>query len=182
VKLTAFQAQVSLQNNVKLTWSTSMQENLEKFVIQQSSDGMSFKAVGETKAALTTSQIQQYNFNLQPAFAGTLYFRLAMIDVDGAIAYSPITNVMINSKASGKIYPTVVNNSQLYFDAATAHSNALIEVFDRSGRRIHTTTIRLVQGRQEIGSRISARLSTGNYIIRILADQKEIAKQQVVVL
>jgi Secretion system C-terminal sorting domain len=101
VKLGSFTAR---QNgcNINLNWNSITELSLNAFVVEYSTDGRNYRAVGTVTGRGDNSV---YNFAHQPA-AGRAYYRLKMTDLDGQFKFSSV--IAMNASCKGKnllIYP-----------------------------------------------------------------------------
>jgi Secretion system C-terminal sorting domain len=179
VKLSSFAALVTAPSTVKLNWMIAEAFNFDHFIVQRSADGSSFKNL-QTIAAQhsTTSQAQNYAYTDQQA-AGSNYYRLAMVDIDGAITYSNILFVQTIAAAGIKVYPTLVENRQLYIEQGTAAGHSTAMVFDMNGRKVAEQTLQNTQGRQSIT--LNASVKSGSYIVSVTDGPNQWAKQMIIV-
>src|SRR5690606_38797173 len=65
----------------------------DKFIIERSTDGKAFTAIGEVKGKDFSNQIAAYSFKDEQPINGYNYYRLKQMDVDGKITYSEIEDV-----------------------------------------------------------------------------------------
>lgn len=87
-----------------VSWRTSMEERVSGFEIERSEDGVLFKKVG-WKDAAGKPNIYVYD-DLIPATETLIFYRLRIVDVDGASDYSKIERVLLPGRL--KIYPNPV--------------------------------------------------------------------------
>lgn len=87
VELTSFTAK-SVGSSVQLTWTTAWERNAQQFIVQRSQDLNEFSTVGALSARGTTEQRQTYTLTDEWPLAGTNYYRLRQVDVDGQVTYS----------------------------------------------------------------------------------------------
>jgi hypothetical protein len=92
-----------------LWWGTANETNTKHFVVEHSTDGSSFEALGTVVAAGNSNSSKQYQYvHTQPA-AGLHYYRIKQVDKDGAFTYSAILLLQAQSLgADASIVPTVV--------------------------------------------------------------------------
>ncbi len=76
-----------------LNWSTSLEINSSHFVVEKSTDGISFSAIGNVKAAGNSSNLLHYSFTDPYITSGVTYYRLVQYDLDGTAHYSEIRTV-----------------------------------------------------------------------------------------
>ncbi len=89
-----------------LQWKTSSEINTDKFVIEQSSNGLNFTAVADIKAANSSTGKSYQMAIAQPT--GIMYYRLKLLDKDGKYSYSPI--VTVRTSCANADYLTVYPN------------------------------------------------------------------------
>ncbi len=104
-------------DNVKLNWKTSAEKNSAYFEVQRSIDGVAYTAVGVVNASFNTQGIVAYDYTDAAIPAGTLYYRLKMVDNDASFQYSTVRilrNGMSATIGEGKvtIMPNPATNGQ----------------------------------------------------------------------
>ncbi len=123
-----------------LSWETTSESNVEKFSVQKSSDAQSWVEIGTVGARNKGESAQKYTFAdadlMRAASAGTIYYRLKMIDLDASFGYSEIRTVAIGRVAETLIYPNPVSD-QLQLDVQDWKNVKEIEFFDLAGRRVY---------------------------------------------
>ncbi|WP_324674683.1 T9SS type A sorting domain-containing protein [Hymenobacter sp. GOD-10R] len=92
VELTAFSAR-RLGTAVVCRWTTASERNSAKFIVERSTDGHSFQAIGMFAAAGTSTAARSYSFADQQPLTTTAYYRLRQIDEDATEAFSPVVTV-----------------------------------------------------------------------------------------
>lgn len=108
LQLFSFTAQLYQQHKALLEWETALEINTSHFVIEESFDGAIYQYLGKVSAA-NASGNHKYQFIDEQLKNGLNYYRLKMIDIDGATSYSPVrfVNYQIENTAvsSVKLYP-----------------------------------------------------------------------------
>lgn len=110
IKLKSFQAKREL-DGVKLYWETAMEVNAREMVVERSSNGNIFTAIGSVSAK---GKPTAYNFFDPSLTNSSKYYRLKMVDLDGSFLYSNI--VRINESldfTSLSVYPNPVRSGNL---------------------------------------------------------------------
>ena len=125
-------------NTAKLSWKTANEQNLQRFEIEWSPDGIHWQLAGTAAAIANSGSGADYN-SLQPVVNGVNYFRLKMVDIDTRFSYS---NVLRLSKgAAGQdlvIYPNPARDYiALQLPAA---GTASIRITDVAGNTVYRTT------------------------------------------
>jgi hypothetical protein len=88
-----------LHNNAaQLTWETSRETNTSRFVVERSTDGLNYTAIGNVNANGNTTSISKYGYNDQDVAnlsSPVVYYRLKMVDVDAAFIYSNVISISL---------------------------------------------------------------------------------------
>ena len=99
VELYSFHAYAVVDHS-RLEWTTGREDNFSLFVIERSSDGQSFFAVGQVAS---TGSYSQYEFvdtsPLDMQTDRTFYYRLRMVNRDGTFGYSDVQQVSLSFSA-----------------------------------------------------------------------------------
>jgi hypothetical protein len=90
-----------------LNWQTATEKNTQSFVVQRSSNGVTWTDLAFISAQGENNQTNTYSYNDKYPLAGTNYYRIKAVDADGKIGYSIIKTISYLQKQ--KLF-TVVNN------------------------------------------------------------------------
>ena len=85
-----------LQIGNMLTWVTVKEKDNDKFIIQKSNDGITFKIIGEVKGAIASNEETKYRYMDTSLCNSKAFYRLIQIDRKGEEHYSP--TMIINRK------------------------------------------------------------------------------------
>ena len=139
VELASFQGQAQ-QGASKLAWTTASEKNNDKFVVERSLDGKSFKQIGEVKGNGNSSTKLTYSYTDKTPVNGTNYYRLRQVDTDGTEAFSNIVALEVAVKAiEAAVYPTVASQT-VTINLNNSTESSAISVVDATGRTIATFT------------------------------------------
>lgn len=153
VQLTTFTA-VRNKSDVALQWQTATERNSRQFVVERSVDGLQFTSIGTVQATGQTAQHETYSFSDLNPQNGTAYYRLRIVDRDGAFSFSPVRTVRWNGSRSLTCIADGPGNAVLRLENG---SNESYSISDFSGRMV--VKGRLVQGQARINS-----LPSGVYV------------------
>ncbi|WBA42454.1 T9SS type A sorting domain-containing protein [Hymenobacter canadensis] len=103
VTLTEFRAEAS-GRAVRLTWATASEQNAEAFLVERRHEGSAWQTI-QTVRAGNQPKGQRYTTLDTAPLKGPLYYRLAMRDTDGTLAYSPVQVVKMTGKLALQTYP-----------------------------------------------------------------------------
>ncbi|HEX6333804.1 MAG TPA: T9SS type A sorting domain-containing protein [Flavisolibacter sp.] len=92
VKFLSFAATI-VRQKVQLQWQTSMEINTSHFIIEQSTDGNAWNAIGSVPAAGFSSTVQAYSYTDPAGRTGENFYRIREVDLDGSITYSEVRRV-----------------------------------------------------------------------------------------
>lgn len=139
VTLVSFKAGRELQTAL-LTWITTKETNLDRYEIQRSSNGKEWAGIGvipshhESDVLVTT-----YHFTDEKPLKGDNLYRLAMVDLDGSFAYSPIEDV--NFAIAGEdvsVYPNPVSDKLMI---RNVEQISQVSISDQAGRTVYETEL-----------------------------------------
>jgi hypothetical protein len=148
-----------------LTWSTTGEQNANRYVIEKSRDANSFAAIDSLPANGTDSNIvDHYQYTDTHLWNGINYYRLRMVANSGRTLYSPVrsvTDTLANS-APG-VYPNPVVGGILY--VGTSVNCQSIRLMDAAGR-----TVRNQSAFGLLNMLFVPGLATGIYFVEVRTD------------
>jgi len=171
VKLLGFSAN-KVAGNVLLKWITASELNTKHFVVERSTDAVSFAPIGTVQARGNSNVNQNYNFTDVDAVsvsARILYYRLKIVDNDGKVEYSAVLSVLLGNeeKISVNVQPNPFM-SELFSKIITNKAGkANIRLTDVSGRVILRQTVEVVAGTNLIRIEKVGGLPQGTYFVNI---------------
>ncbi len=149
---------------IELNWITANENNVNKFEIERSIDGMNFTKIGELKA-------KNKAFNYLFLDEGTpqynqskiLYYRLKIIDFDEKTTFSKVISVEMKELNTLKIYPNPASNT-LFIDNAKGKTIDIINVLGQIiYSQLNTQTINISELKQGIYF-----IKSGNNCVRFI--------------
>jgi hypothetical protein len=147
-----------------LEWVTLQEANTGRFIIEKSYDGTNYNSIGEIKAAGNSTISQRYRFTDAQLANGVNYYRLKLVDVNGAITYSPIRLLNISgNEVIITLYPNPVKKGLLYIN--TSENCRRVDISDVAGRILRSVS---TQGTRQTIPLLH--LSKGTYIISVYTD------------
>jgi|GEM_PF-2171590 len=169
VTLTSFNAKNVENKSTELVWSTEVEENSKSFEIERSTNGRSFERIGNILAQGDSNSPTNYRFEDHfTTHHPIYYYRLKMIDIDGAFEYSNIVAVRFSAKNEFTIqnlYPNPANTNEVWLTLATSKDiSSTISLFDNLGRSVISQNTNLPAGQTEIALDIN-HLPNGLYMV-----------------
>ena len=152
-------------NNISslLSWTTVAETGVVSFVIEKSSDSLSFTTLGTVAAVGAGSPYTLTDPN--PA-VGTTFYRIRMVNSNGnTVATSPVREVAITRTAVITLVPNPANTVATVLINGSFNPKS-IAVFDMAGRRMLTETLSSGATSYSIAT---AALQTGVYVVEIVS-------------
>lgn len=166
VTLLGFEA-VGGEGGVRLSWSTSMEQNSDYFGIERSADGKTWVQLAQERAQGNSDIRHDYGYTDAGGGQGAVYYRLRMVDKDGSQSYSAVRRVLLGGGTVGsaiRLYPNPATD-RVQFSGQDV-SRADLTIYSAEGR---------VAGwypDYELGQGLDvSRLSGGTYQLRLTSSQ-----------
>ncbi|NJB85970.1 hypothetical protein GGR26_001738 [Lewinella marina] len=168
VELLYFTAAVE-KTGVTLRWVTISEEDNDRFIVERSSDGRRFTALGTVQGQGNSRVPVEYTYVDKSPLAGTAYYRLKQVDFDGAESYSDV--VAVASKGSVnhlqlQAYPNPFTANIAVAVTALTATSAHLELVDMQGRVILTRTLALREGLTAVDLDVQ-QLAVGVYVLQV---------------
>ncbi len=165
-----------LDNKIKLNWITSTEINNYGFEVERSDNNLIWEKIGFVAGNGNSNSIKEYSFfDDKLKQSGTYYYRLKQIDNDGSFEYSnaiEVDFVVANDFYLYQNYPNPFNPTTEIRYSIPSTSFVRLEVFNVQGEIVYT----LVNQMQESGNYSlnfdGSKLPSGNYFIRLQANDE----------
>jgi len=117
VRLLYFTATLQ-DTKVNLNWATTAEEDFGKFIVERSSGGIDFEAVGEVPGmGRNIYDIQStYEFIDRAPLLGFNYYRLKAVDLDSKYEYFGVVVVKLSGAKQVSVYPNPASGKSISFD------------------------------------------------------------------
>ncbi|HSY76938.1 MAG TPA: T9SS type A sorting domain-containing protein, partial [Bacteroidia bacterium] len=159
--------------NIAVQWIVTDQLNINKYIVERSTDGANFYPVDTTAA----TNVSTYNWvDVDPGI-GSYYYRIRSIDNAGAIEYSKTVEVVIGKGIIKGIavYPNPVTDEILHLQMNNMPAGEYgIRVMDVSGQVILTETINHDTFSETQLIQLNKGLANGMYLLEIIHPDKTI--------
>ncbi len=176
VDIVSFQGHTDNYDQVKLEWVTTSEESNKSFIVERSSDGRAFEAIGTLEGNGNSSIENYYSFMDKFPVRGENYYRLKQVDFDQSFEYSTMITVKMEMDFSTPltIAPSAAENELTLIFNELPKENARIEVFNASG--IIMLNTRLAEGNHILELDLSNYLP-GMYFIRVPIGKEFVIKK-----
>ncbi|MBS1565718.1 MAG: T9SS type A sorting domain-containing protein [Bacteroidetes bacterium] len=99
VVLSSYTAAASGPSSVTVNWTTSSEINNDHFVVEHSTDGISFMAIATIQSGNHPNGSSYSSVDANAA-AGNNYYRLVQVDIDGKTTYFDILKITLSGSAT----------------------------------------------------------------------------------
>lgn len=174
VKLIRFAA-TRQQKDVNITWTTASELNNAYFIVQRSTDGVSFENITKVKGNGTTQSVSSYGYTdkyiVEHTSATAIYYRLVQVDFDNQRHVSGVAVISIDKQtpkmemsASPNPFTDITN---ITLNAAVSETGTLT-VVDMQGKVMFDKPILLQEGTNSIViDELSSSSYRGMYFVHI---------------
>jgi hypothetical protein len=175
VELVSFQA-FPVRDAVDLMWTTASEQNSSHFVVERSPDGHHWTAVENVPSVGFSYTLMNY-FAKDPApHAGTSYYRLVQVDLDGSKALSEHVPVHFKTADEGLVAWPNPANAIITVRHNASWERPSVRVYDSMGRSM---PVAVLYGSGQVSFPVGA-IPSGTYTVEI-ATPRDRARTQVVV-
>ena len=154
----------------KLQWTVEDQINVERYIIERSSNNISYTAIGSVDARGNANERIDYQFTdiNAAAFASTVYYRIKIADKDGSAKYTNVVPVSFENytRAFVSVKPNPVVNNATVLVTSITEEMAQLRITDNTGRIVFSKNIRLLKGRNSLELNVSS-LPAGLYYVDV---------------
>lgn len=139
VRLGSFNAKY-VENAVYLEWTTYSEENSAGFDIERSADAKKFENIAFVKGYGNSNSKNRYTLTDVFPLAGTSYYRLKQVDLDGTYMYSTIRTVKNAEPTPVIIYPNPVKDI-LTLDFKGKKIGGKLVIMNLLGQEVHRSEL-----------------------------------------
>ncbi|MCB0515248.1 MAG: choice-of-anchor L domain-containing protein [Chitinophagales bacterium] len=130
---------VVLETKNTLYWQTANEYNHDYFLLQKSTDGLSFETIARVEAASKSSSSTVLNYtydDVNVVANSSAYYRLKMIDVEGKADYSSVINLQRTQNAGSIVIDIAPNpaTTHLFVHANTSEKIFNLSIFNAQGK------------------------------------------------
>jgi len=153
---------------IQIDWSVYSEFNVAQYIIERSSDGVSFDAAGSVAAKNEDGTLYYNWFDTAPV-DGTLYYRIKNVDIDNRWSYSSIVKVsLLESAAKLSVYPNPVAGNHISWQMGSLQKGMYnVEIYNTAGQQVYGKQISHTGGMINETLELPAALQRGIYTIQI---------------
>ena len=166
----------AINGNGVLNWKTADEFNVAYYAVEHSTTGANFKEIGKV-AGKNSTGVNSYNYTDASLSAGTHYYRIRRVDVDGKFGYSVVKIIKVSAVNAIQIRPNPVTGNNLVLGISLQQSNkTTIQVVSVDGKVLARKNIELVVGVNTVSVDIS-NVPTGIYLVQVQLNDEVASKK-----
>lgn len=153
--LVSFNGKKAAKETIDLKWKITDNSTPEVFEVTRSADGVHFEKIGSVAGV---ENVRAYEYTDRAILSGNNYYRLRMLDRDGAITYSTIVVVSNGTQGTflNSVTPSLVQNRTRLNIQSSANANMQLIVTDMNGRIVRRQNVSVSNGSQDYWLDVSA--------------------------
>jgi len=171
VELLRFEVFKTENAQTQLKWSTATQENFSHFELEHSINGVDFTTFKTVETDFPNSlQTLNYEAIHENPILGYNFYRLKMVDLDGAIEYSDIKAILMEKAEKNiepKLFPNPVQSGESFTLNIQNLTNPRLIIYKANGKIAKDFLLK--DGDNQIST---SRLSAGTYFYSIQSEHK----------
>ncbi len=165
----------SKDDKVQLKWTTAIENNNRQFIVERSSDAVTYFPLGHVAGSGTTTGAVRYVFTDDQPLYKENFYRLRILDASSQASFSPVRKVnfpfyIFNVKNVGS------SEGKLTVEVISSQKDAIrLQVYDVSGRKVIDRKLNVPAG----NTFVPLVLQPGTYIIQLKNSQEIMVSQKV---
>ncbi len=169
IQLLTFDARLSPEGTVDLSWSTAMEVNNKLFTVEKSQDGIAYTAVAEVPGAGNSTEVRDYSAVDENPYTGTSYYRLRQTNDDGQSTYSRIVVINVPDNTTLRLYPNPVRTNLLLTFTSRSAGPVVTRIIDAGGRIIATYNNTVQPGGNTLNFNVAG-YRNGTYFLELIGN------------
>lgn len=165
----------------KLTWETTTEDQVDRFVVERSDDGLQFSDIGMVKATGNSNFSIKYSYADNKPVVKYAWYRLRMVDLDGKARYSNVIRLVHDTRNVTvlSVTPNPFENTLRVQVNSDKVLPATIRIVDLTGREMYRLKNVLSAGNNNILVQPSNSLASGVYVLQLIAGDEVILNQKI---
>jgi dienelactone hydrolase len=131
---------------VNLQWRTSQEQNVQRYSVQRSVDGLKWEDIGTVPALGQGTQDRSYVFTDKLPASWNSFYRIVEYDLSGKQTLSGIVKSNCSSKEEVNLYPNPSSGNSSLHISLVSSANVTVQVLDSKGALMQQKQIQLPSG------------------------------------
>lgn len=158
-------------NDVTVKWQTLTESNTSHFVVEKSTNGKDWEAIGTVAAAGNSLFKKEYSLNDTKPAADN-YYRIQQVDIDGTFTYSNVVTIKVNATViKASTYPNPFTNGVQVDIKAETNQSVIIKLYDLNGKVVKQLNAELRKGSNSVAVNDLKNIPAGMYLLDITSHE-----------
>ena len=132
---------VEKEAGMQLSWGTAAERNNRRFVVERSTDGVSFTDLQSLSGASNSDGANDYSYMDSNVPLGKVFYRIRQEDEDGSYTWSKVIAVVKASvKADLHVWPNPAKN-ELHIKDQGNRQGSVVYIYNMQGQLCHTQNL-----------------------------------------
>jgi hypothetical protein len=169
LKLLSFTAQPQ-SNGVALSWVTTQEEQMSHLILERSADGINYSPLTTLLPKGNYAATTTYNFTDANPLSPVGYYRLKMVDLDGAFTHSAVRTASFGSgigTASISCFPNPATDHLTVSINNVTAAQYRYTLVGLNGMVQQTNTVALARGTQQVTLSLKKNMAPGMYMLQL---------------
>jgi photosystem II stability/assembly factor-like uncharacterized protein len=167
VTFVSFHAQKN-NNDIVLNWVVAEETDIDRYVIQKSTDGNVFAELANVKATASPTGTNEYSYkDAMSSTPGNLYYRLKVYHNDGTFFYSDVVAVRSTTSFKFRLLGNPVTGDVKFECSAKADEYASCFITNQSGAIVYKGVVQLARGNNRYTIKNTSALQSGMYYLSL---------------
>ncbi len=168
-------------SGVQIEWSNDTESDMSAYIIERSSNGIDFTAIGQTAPRSNQFDRVSYSYTDATPLAGTNFYRIKAIEISGKNVYTKSLRVDIGRSPKGiSLYPNPVRGTEVNIGFTALKGQYSLNVLNTAGQVVYRQQLNHAGGTVAQSVSLPASLKAGVYNVLISGDNYKETKMFVV--
>lgn len=141
ITLSRFDVVKTSENDVKVSWTTELEDKVQTLYVERSTDGENFETIASLQPKGGRNQGASYEVTDRTPADGNNYYRLKELDTEGEYHYYQTKLIRIFS--TGQSSAVYQSGNQLMVRSSGIRGEMMVRIFDTNGRQVDQHSFRL---------------------------------------
>ena len=158
-----------VDNKANLVWKVENEQQVDKYIIERSNDGVNFDPVAIRLSGNSGSATYTYTDDVSSYDYPVVYYRIMQVNNNGQYFYTRVIlfNLVREIKLAPSVYPNPVMDMLTVSIPSLSRQQTTVIISDASGKTVMVKKVELEKGENKMVMDGVERLSKGLYLIQI---------------
>ncbi|MFZ4057292.1 MAG: hypothetical protein ACOYKE_04105 [Ferruginibacter sp.] len=164
-------------NDVLLNWTVPAEYNMDKYIIERSTDSMHFSAIDSVWANSNLGALVQYSYtDGNPVTGYKYYYRVRGVSKHAVEALTKTVSItLMQSTKALYVFPNPVVDQRINIQLNNQLvGNYLLQLIDAQGKILQAKTIAYGGGRQAISLQLTTKFAAGMYQLKCINPNQQL--------